>query len=608
MNTPQNRSPQELDLSSNRSSRVYEGPPSARASYTHPNSRAMDEPEARVVEVESESPAPAIEVESPLRPRDHTALAHALGSWQISSIAISGTIGLGLFVSSGTALRAAGPGGTIAAFAVVGFIAVSVMEGLSEMIGLWPIPNAMVEFVRAFVDYELGTVVGITYWYTYGAGFHTLVLAVLRFAVGQWGTSIPSQIAIHVLCPIGLMMINLLGVNLYGFTEVIGALVKLAIVFIAFVLSLALVCGVIGMGPKNDPALADNTGVAFCIAVPIVAFAFVGVETVAVTAFEARDPHNSIKKPAKYIAYFTWLIYMACVCAFAAAVSWDDPNLYQAYSERTVTNTTNATTTLDRRGVKSNGSDSVLIVALEKYPGLGLKALPGAMTVCLIIVVLSTANTALYVSSRTLYGLTSRIEPDGRSWLMRFFAKFARTTEPNGFFGSNVPIWAILASAVLFAWVPVLRVGGSGESIQTVQEITTVTGSVGCVLVWASQCLAFISFRSQMRKHGHHLGTDQLRYDLWRTGNRSIPYTSLLHYSCVGIGIGLGSVSFWNSKATLKKWLAAYFGPIVMFVLFMVLKFIRWIRFGVSAAPAPGQEHTAFIEKLDALTELGAVD
>ncbi|KAF8533886.1 amino acid permease-domain-containing protein [Trichophaea hybrida] len=500
------------------------------------------------------------------------------------------------------------------------------MEGLSEMIGLWPIPNAMVEFVRAFVDYELGTVVGITYWYTYGAGFHTLVLAVLRLAVGQWGISTPSQIAIHVLCPIGLMMINLLGVNLYGFTEVIGALVKLAIVFIAFVLSLALVCGdgqatpifghFIGMGPKNDPSLAHNAGVAFCIAVPIVAFAFVGIETVAVTAFEARDPHNSIKKPAKYIAYFTWLIYMACVCAFAAAVSWDDPNLYRPYNESTMTNTTNATTTLDRRGVKSNGSDSVLIIALEKHPGLGLKALPGAMTVCLIIVVLSTANTALYVSSRTLYGLTSRIEPDERSWLMRFFAKFARTTEPNGSFGSNVPIWAILASAVLFAWVHVLRVGGSGESIQTVQEITTATGSVGCVLVWASQCLAFISFRSQMRKHGRYLGPDQLQYDLWRTGNKSIPYTSLLHYfqpllaylgfvACVGIGIGLGSVSFWNSKVTLKKWLAAYFGPIAMFVLFVVLKFIRWIRFGRASAPAAGQEHTAFIKKLDDLTTLG---
>jgi amino acid transporter len=32
------------------------------------------------------------------------------------------------------------------------------------MIELWPIANAMVEFVKRFVDEDLGTVVGIAYW------------------------------------------------------------------------------------------------------------------------------------------------------------------------------------------------------------------------------------------------------------------------------------------------------------------------------------------------------------------------------------------------------------------------------------------------------------
>jgi amino acid transporter len=40
-----------------------------------------------------------------------------------------------------------------------------VMEGICEMIVLWPISNAMIEFVRAFVDEDLAIVVGIAYWY-----------------------------------------------------------------------------------------------------------------------------------------------------------------------------------------------------------------------------------------------------------------------------------------------------------------------------------------------------------------------------------------------------------------------------------------------------------
>jgi amino acid transporter len=38
------------------------------------------------------------------------------------------------------------------------------MEGIAEMILIWPIPNAMVQFVKVFVDRELGIVIGIGYW------------------------------------------------------------------------------------------------------------------------------------------------------------------------------------------------------------------------------------------------------------------------------------------------------------------------------------------------------------------------------------------------------------------------------------------------------------
>ena len=80
-------------------------------------------------------------------------------------ICIGGTIGIGFAKSSGEIVAIAGPGGTLIAFVAVGLVAVCVMEGVCEMINLWPISNAMIEFVRAFVDPDLAIVVGFTYWY-----------------------------------------------------------------------------------------------------------------------------------------------------------------------------------------------------------------------------------------------------------------------------------------------------------------------------------------------------------------------------------------------------------------------------------------------------------
>jgi amino acid transporter len=79
-------------------------------------------------------------------------------------IAISGIIGVTILSTNGEYLRTAGPAGLLASITVVGATAVCVMEGLSEMVVLWPVSNAMVEYVKAFVDKELALVVGFAYW------------------------------------------------------------------------------------------------------------------------------------------------------------------------------------------------------------------------------------------------------------------------------------------------------------------------------------------------------------------------------------------------------------------------------------------------------------
>lgn len=80
-------------------------------------------------------------------------------------ITISAVVGAGIYTRPGLMLRVGGPGAVIVAFAILGFLAWTVSVSIAEMVLIWPVSNALVLFVRNFVDDELGTVVGIAYWY-----------------------------------------------------------------------------------------------------------------------------------------------------------------------------------------------------------------------------------------------------------------------------------------------------------------------------------------------------------------------------------------------------------------------------------------------------------
>lgn len=77
---------------------------------------------------------------------------------------MSTVVGVTIFYSDGIALEVAGPAGALLAFIVVGILAICVMDCVSELIQMFPTPNAIVEFVRIFVDEDLSWVIGIGYW------------------------------------------------------------------------------------------------------------------------------------------------------------------------------------------------------------------------------------------------------------------------------------------------------------------------------------------------------------------------------------------------------------------------------------------------------------
>jgi len=79
-------------------------------------------------------------------------------------ITINGTLGTGLYMRSGQIIQLGGPIAVIISFVGLGILVWAVMQSMTELLCLWPIPGALPLFVRKFVDEELGIAVGVTYW------------------------------------------------------------------------------------------------------------------------------------------------------------------------------------------------------------------------------------------------------------------------------------------------------------------------------------------------------------------------------------------------------------------------------------------------------------
>ena len=80
-------------------------------------------------------------------------------------IAVNATLGTGLYWRGGQILELGGPLSVLLSFLLPGMLAWAVMQCITELLCIWPIPGAMQLYVSEFVDVELGIAVGVAYWF-----------------------------------------------------------------------------------------------------------------------------------------------------------------------------------------------------------------------------------------------------------------------------------------------------------------------------------------------------------------------------------------------------------------------------------------------------------
>lgn len=211
---------------------------------------------------------------------------------------------------------------------------------------------------------------------------------------------------------------------------------------------------------KAGVSYTDRPVISCSMALPLVAWSFGGIESTTMAAFEARSVKD-IAWASSSIHWITFLLYLFFAISVMLTIPWDSSNLASIYSRATGNITTlGETCGLSQIAVvvalcnsnssyydyNNSNSNSSLAHHYRPHPELA-----GFANGCLLYNVLSAGNTALYLASRTLYGLASSPRLRGRGYIGMLIRSLG-TTNPR----TGVPVHAVVFSWLILCWVPLL--------------------------------------------------------------------------------------------------------------------------------------------------------
>ncbi|KAJ5633583.1 proline-specific permease [Penicillium herquei] len=453
-------------------------------------------------------------------------------------ITINAVFGSGLYLRGGQILEVGGPLAVVLAFLLVGILSWAVMQCISELLCIWPVPGALPMYVSEFVDPELGVAVGVAYWFQYAMCYATLLPSAAT-ELGFWpGISHNKAIlggVVYFSIPVFLVLMNMLKIEIYGFLEVVTGSIKMLFLLIIIVVLIAINRGV-GM-PGDEPIgtihwqhpldydhkAANNWFTALLMCISISSFAYTGVEVIAASALEAKYPHqyqgdgmhrrkstnpsqtrlhimdNTIKFSAIYIPVIVTIGYT--VCGLLATL--DIPRTQCGLITPTWLSNDHLPNCNSTNSTRSQ-APVVIIAELSNIPHL-----PDIFNFFLVFTCLTAASTNLYIASRSLFGLASRLAggKSRRRLHLKVFTWFGRTNR------NKVPLRALLFSAVAFGWIPFLQLTGDDNSTDSVNqfvEVMSTMASVSTLIVWACECLAFIRFYHCIYRHRDHIEEEDI--------------------------------------------------------------------------------------------------
>jgi AAT family amino acid transporter len=429
-------------------------------------------------------------VDKSIGDREH-GLSQALTRAQIIMIGLGGAIGTGLFMGSGIAINYAGPA-VVLSYAIAGFAALVMVFSLSEMAVVHPAAGSFGVYAETYLNPWSGFVVRYTYWFVQ-------VIAIGGEAVAAgvymtfWFPHVPVWIW-SVGFAFILLYVNARSVGDFGTFEYWFAMIKVSAIVLFIILGAASIfgIGVPATGFHNLTGLPGGfmphgmSGVWLAVIVGL--FSFNGIEVIAVTSGEVKDPERAIPAALRTMLLRLFLFYVLALAIVVTFVPWTET------------------------GAKVVAQSPFVRV----FANAGISYAAGIMNFVVISAALSSMNTNIYLCSRMLFSLSRGDYAPG------FLGRLGK---------NRTPIAAILVSGA-----GILLAAGVSKLTPLAYNYLFGVALFGAIIVWIFILLSHLSFR---RRHGSARLPVRMPFFPW------MQLTGIALLLAILITMGLDT-EFWN--------------------------------------------------------------
>ncbi|KAL1410422.1 hypothetical protein Q8F55_004433 [Vanrija albida] len=388
--------------------------------------------------------------------------------------ALAGTLGTGLFLTSGKAISHGGPAGALLAYITMGAIIFSMNVCLGEMATYAPISGGYLHFAERWLHPSVGFALG---WQGVLGGCVSnaseVVAAAILISFWDTGFSTAHQVGYIIALIVVCGVINFLGVRWFGESEFWFALIKIALI-VGLILAGLIVD--LGGGPNHDRigfrywkdpgafnayVVPGSTGkfLGWFANLITAAYSFSGIEFIGMAAAEVKNPRVSIPKAVRRLFIRLTLFYVLGILIVGMLVPSNDPKLLQS---------------------TGTAASSPFVLAFSRA---GIKVLPSIINAAVLTSAVSACSTGIFNSSRKLYGLALRGQGP---------SIFARTTAKGlpWVAVSFVSFWMLLAFLSLS--------DGSNAALEWLSNITTLASFIN----WMAIAATFIRFKKGLEAQG----------------------------------------------------------------------------------------------------------
>ncbi|KAE8376035.1 amino acid permease/ SLC12A domain-containing protein [Aspergillus bertholletiae] len=469
-------------------------------------------------------------------------LQRKLKSRHLQMIAIGGTIGTGLFISSGTAIAHSGPAGALIAYIFVGTIVFSVMSSLGEVATYLPISGSFTSYTARLVDPSLGCAMGWIYWFNW-ASTYAVELTATGLIIQYWDDKLSIAIFIAIFWVV-ITLLNFLPVGFYGEIEFWFSMIKVVTVLGFMIFAICIDAGVgkqgyLGFHTWKEPGafapyLIDASNpvskfVGFWAVLIQAGFSYQGTELVGVAAGETENPEKTVPSAIRKTFIRILVFFVLTIFFMGLLVPYDNPNL--------ITDS-------------SNASASPMVIAAKLA---GVKVLPSLINAVLLTVVLSAANSNVYSGSRVLLGLAQeKFAPPIFGWVTH----------------RGVPYVSVAFTAA-FGLLGFMNVSESGGKVfNWLVNISSVAGFI----CWTSISLSHLAFMRALKAR-----------DISRD---TLPYKAMLQPYLTWYGLFFSTLiiltqgfTAWIPTFNVSDFFVAYICVIIFVVLYIGHKLFYRTKF-----------------------------